>query len=167
MTAIPVVLVLVLLSPLSAQQKTKEHSVIIEKPEGEYTVEVRGSMDPENLAIEIENLGDAAVPNPRMTVNGLYDWYDADSMVREITRDAKTDEEKALAIWQFVLYKRFQRSPDDRSALHPVRAMNGYGYGICGHTSAWMKCLLTAAGLKARVQEIWGHTISEAYYNDA
>jgi hypothetical protein len=45
--------------------------------------------------------------------------------------------------------------------------MNGYGYGICGHVAAWMKCLWTAAGLTARVQELWGHTVSEAYFNTA
>ncbi|MCW5979163.1 MAG: hypothetical protein KIT09_13890 [Bryobacteraceae bacterium] len=145
--------------------RNREFSIEIGGPEAEYAVETAGSMDPENLEITIENLGDAPVVNPRITVNGLYDWYDVESIVAEVTRDAKTDEEKALALWQWVLYKRFQRSPDGRSALHPVRAMNGYGYGICGHTSAWLKRLWQAAGLDARVQEIWGHTVAEAYYN--
>jgi hypothetical protein len=72
-----------------------------------------------------------------------------------------------MAIWSWVLYRRFQRSPDDRTALHPVRAMNGYGYGVRGHTAAWMKCLWTAAGLPARAQEIWGHTVSEAWWDGA
>jgi hypothetical protein len=105
--------------------------------------------------------------NPRITVNGLYDWYDAKSLAAEITRDCVTDEEKALAVWSWIRYRTYQLSPFDHSALHPVRAMNGYGYGICGHVAAWMKCLWTAAGLKARVQELWGHTVSEAFYNGA
>jgi hypothetical protein len=148
----------------AAGQEIKEFSVVIDRPEAEYTVRAGGTIEPENLAIILENTGETAVVNPRMTVNGLYDWYDVDAIVAEATRGATTDEEKALAIWWWVLYKRFQRSPADRSALHPVRAMNGYGYGICGHASAWMKRLLTAAGIPARVQEIWGHTISEAYW---
>jgi hypothetical protein len=151
----------------AAQPETREFSIVIDKPQSEYTVEVGGTIDPENLEIIFENVGETAVANPRMTVNGLYDWYDVKSIVEEVTRDCKTDEEKAMALWSWVLYKRFQRSPGDRSALHPVRAMNGYGYGICGHTSAWMKCLWTAAGIQARVHEIWGHTISEAYWDGA
>ena len=145
----------------------REFSFIVEGPEAEYTVEVGGTLDPENVEIILENLGDTAVVNPRMTMNGLSDWYDADAIVGEATRGCATDEDRALALWSWVLYKRFQRSPDDHSALHPVRAMNGYGYGICGHTAAWLKCLWTAAGLSARVQELWGHTVSEVYYDGA
>ena len=139
----------------------------LDKPEARYTVEVGGTIDPENVEIVIENVGETAVADPRMTVNGRYDWHDVDAIVREATEGCRTDEEKAMGIFNWVLYKRFQRSPRDASAIHPVRAMNGYGYGICGHTSAWMKCLLTAAGIKARVHELWGHTISEAYWDGA
>ncbi len=150
-----------------APPEEKRWSVVIDKAEAEYTVEVGGTMDPENLEITIENLGDAPVVNPRLTVNGHYDWFDVKSIVAEATNGYRTDEEKALALWWWILYKRFQRSPHDESALHPVRGLNGYGYGICGHTAAWMKCLWTTAGLKARVQELWGHTVSEAFYKGA
>lgn len=153
-------------SVLSAGE-LKTFSKEITGTQEEYVIEVNGTLDPENVEITIENLGETAVVDPRMTVNNLYDWYDVNSMVKEITAGSTTDEEKALAIWEWVHWKRFQRSPLDHSSLHPVRAMNGYGYGICGHTAAWLKCLWTAAGLEARVQEIWGHTISEAYYNGA
>ena len=145
----------------------KQFSVVIDKPEKEYTIEVGGSVDPENVEIKIENLGDAAVVNPRIAVNGLYDWYDAKSLAAEITRDCHTDEEKALAIWWWIRYRTYQLSPHDDSSTHPVRALNGYGYGICGHVAAWMKCLWAAAGVKGRVDELWGHTISEAWYNGA
>lgn len=154
-------------SAAGAQEGAKEFSVVIDKPEAQYTIDVSGTMDPENLEITIENLGDAPAVNPRVTVNGLYDWYDAKSLAAEITRGCSTDEERALAIWSWIRYRTYQRSPYDDSALHPVRALNGYGYGICGNVAAWMKCLWTAAGLKARVQELWGHTVSEAYYNDS
>ena len=149
------------------QDGIKEYSIVVTKPEAEYTIDVQGTMDPENVEIDIENLGDQPVVNPRMTVNGDYDWYDVKSLVKEITRGCETDEEKALAIWSWVHWKRFQREPHDDSSLNPVRGLNGYGYGICGHTSAWLKCLFTAAGLKARVWEITGHTVSEAFYNGA
>ncbi|WP_321474716.1 transglutaminase-like domain-containing protein [uncultured Paludibaculum sp.] len=145
----------------------RQSSIVLDKPDAEYTIQVGGTMDPENLEVTIENLGDTPLVNPRLTVNGLYDWFDAKTLAAEITRDARTDEEKAIAIWWWVRYRTFQRSPRDESAVHPIRAMNGYGYGICGHVAGWMKALWTAAGLRARVQELWGHTVSEVYYNDA
>lgn len=154
-------------SLVAADENVREFSIVIDKPEAEYAVDVGGTINPENLEITIENLGDSPVVNPRLTVNGLYDWFDAKSIVAEVTRGCQTDEEKALALWWWVLYKRFQRSPEDRSALHAVRAMNGYGYGNCGFTSSWLKCLWSAAGLKARVQELWGHTVSEVFYDGA
>jgi len=143
----------------------KTFSQEITAPQAEYVIEVAGAMDPENVEIAFENLGDTPVVDPRLTVNGLYDWFDINSMLKEITAGCTTEEEKALAIWEWVHWKRFQRSPHDDASLNPVRDMNGYGYGICGHTSAWIKSFSTAAGLKARVWEIAGHTISEVYYN--
>jgi hypothetical protein len=153
--------------PCCAHDDVKEFSIIIEEPEAEYMVEVGGTLDPQNLEITFENIGDTPLVNPRITVNGLFDWSDANAIVAEATRGCQTDEEKALALWAWVLYKRFQRSPDDPSAVHPVRAMNGYGYGICGHTAAWLNCLWAAAGLQARVQELWGHTVCEVSYDGA
>ena len=167
--AVLIVLPMALFATAAAgQESAKEFSIAIDRPDSEYTINVGGSMDPENLEVTLENLGDTPVINPRLTVNGVYDWYDAKSLAAEITRDCHTDEEKALAIWSWIRYRTYQRAPqNDDSATNPVRALNGYGYGICGHVAAWMKCLWTAAGLQARVQELAGHTVSEAYYNGA
>jgi hypothetical protein len=145
---------LLLIATGAQAQKMIKQVVIGDKADFEYVIEVDGTLD-------------TPVVNPRITVNGLYDWHDAKSMTDEITRGCSTDQEKALAIWWWVRYRTYQRAPNDESALHPVRALNGYGYGICGHIAAWMKCLWTAVGLKARVYELSGHTVSEVYYNNA
>lgn len=150
---------------LGAQDNTKEYSIVITQPQAEYTIEVAGQMDPSNVEVIIENLGDRSVVNPRMTVNGLYDWYDVSSMLKEIVRGNETDEGKALAIWFWVQNKRFQREPHDDSSIHPIRGLNGYGYGICGHTASWLSCLCRAAGLKTRIWELTGHTVAEVYFN--
>ncbi len=166
--ALPALSILLLARAAAGQQGAKESSIVIDRPDSEYTINVGGTMDPENLEITIENLGDTPVVNPRVSVNGLYDWYDAKSLAAEITHGCNTDEEKALAIWSWIRYRTYQRSPqDDESATNVVRGLNGYGYGICGHVAAWMKCLWAAAGVKGRVDELAGHTVSEAYYNGA
>jgi len=161
--AVSLVLCLASLSLAAGEMKT--FSKVISEREAEYVIDVGGTLDPENVEITVENLGDTPVRDPWITANGLYDWFDIDTMVKEITAGCTTEEEKALAIWEWVLWKRFQRSPNDESALHPVRDMNCYGYGICGHTASWIKALCRAAGLRARVWEISGHTISEVFYN--
>lgn len=162
---IAISLVLCLATRSSAKGEIKTLSKVISEPEAEYVIEVSGTLDPENVEITIENLGDTPVKDPRISVNSRYDWFDINSMVEEITAGCTTDEEKAVAIWEWVAWKRFQRSPHDESALHPVRDLNCYGYGICGHTSSWIKAFCRAAGLQARVWEIAGHTVSEVFYN--
>jgi Transglutaminase-like superfamily len=152
---------------IAAEGDLKSFTQVITSGQAEYTVEVGGSMDPENVEIVIENLGDTPTESPRITVNGLYDWYDIQSMAEEITAGCTTDEEKALTIWEWIHWKRFQRSPVDESSANPVRAMNGYGYGICGHSAVWYMALCKQAGLDARMQEIWGHTVNEVYFNGA
>ncbi len=151
----------------SASGELREFSVVVENTSASFEIEVGGTMDPENVEITIENLGQAPVVDPRITVNGKFDWFDIHSMVNEMTADCTTDEEKALAIAEWIWWKRFQRSPLDESAGNPVRAMNGYGYGICGHCALWYMMLCKEAGLDARMQEIWGHTVGEVFYNGA
>ena len=156
--------------PLQAEKQAgelKTFSKVVTTGSEEYVIDVGGTLAPENVEIKIENLDNTPVKDPWITVNGLYDWFDMESMVREITEGCTTDEEKAMAIWQWVHWKRFQRSPHDDTSLQPVRAMNCYGYGICGHAASWIKALCRTAGIEARVWEIAGHTVNEVYWDGA
>jgi len=149
----------------AAQDGVKEYSTVITKPDVEYTIDVGGTLNPENVEIIVENLGEQPVANPRLTVNGLYDWHDVHSMVNEITRGLETDEDRAMAIWSWILDKRFQREPHDDSSVNPVRGLNGYSYGICSNSASWIASLCHAAGIKARIWELTGHTVAEVYFN--
>lgn len=148
-----------------AADRVRERSVAVDSSRTEYTIAVGGKTAPENLEIEIENIGGVPVVNPRIAVDGRYDWFDTASILSEATAGATADEEKAMAIWSWLLYKRVQRAVAEHSVLHPVRGLNGYSFNICGHNAAWMKALLTAAGVKARVWELKGHTVAEAFYD--
>jgi len=74
-------LVSLFLVPLWAGETVQEHSVIVDASDATYTIDVAGTMDPENIAIELENLGVAPVISPRVTVNGKFDWYAVQSIV--------------------------------------------------------------------------------------
>ncbi|MCE5271709.1 hypothetical protein LLH00_10550 [bacterium] len=154
--------------PLPAAQQDgelKSFSREITAGQDEYVIEVGGTLDPQNVEIKIENLGDSAVADPWVTVNGKFDWFDIHSLAAEITAGCSTDEEKALAIWDWLAWRRFQRSPHDDSALQPVRGLNGYGYGICGHAASWVEALCREVGVTARVWEIAGHTVNEVFWD--
>ena len=162
------ILVLLFLSVVTVLGQSREYSRIITVNDYTYEIEVEGSRDPVNETIIIENLGDSPLVNPRITVNGLYDWFDTETIALEVTRDCNTDEEKALAIWDF-LRLNFQHlnSPGDRECHNPVVAMNVYGYANCGYHSSVFTALCRSIGLRARVWEVWHHTITEAFYNNA
>ncbi len=138
--------------------QTREISQVILVNDYTYEIEVGGSRDPVNETIIIENLGNVPLVNPRIMVGWMYDWYDMESLAREVTRDCRTDEEKALAIWHFIRLN-FQHldSPGDRECQTPVVAMNVYGYANCAYHSSVFTALCRAAGVPARV---WGSLAS-------
>lgn len=166
--SILVLLVLLFLRFVTVSGQVREYSQIITVNDYTYEIEVDGSRDPVNETIIIENLGDSPLVNPRITVNGRYDWFDAESIAREVTRDCSTDEEKALAIWDFIR-RNFHhlQSPGDRECHNPVVALNVYGYANCAYHSTVFTSLCRSIGVPARVWEVWHHTITEAFYNNA
>jgi hypothetical protein len=147
---------------------SREYSQVVTVNDYTYEIEVGGFRDPVNESIIIENLGDKPLVNPRITVNGRYDWFDVETMAREATAGCKTDEERALALWDFVR-NNFQHldSPGDREAHNPVVALNIYGYANCAYHSSVFVSLCRSLGIEARVWEVYLHTVSEARYNNA
>lgn len=92
----------VLLSTTPGLAERREYSRIVEGNDYTYEIEVGGTRDPLNETIIMENLGETPLVNPRITVNGRYDWFDVAAIAEEATRGCTTDEEKALAIFEFV-----------------------------------------------------------------
>ncbi|OGG04080.1 MAG: hypothetical protein A3F83_01545 [Candidatus Glassbacteria bacterium RIFCSPLOWO2_12_FULL_58_11] len=152
----------------SGQVARKEYSQIVTVNDYTYEVEVGGFRDPANETIIIENLGDKPLVNPRITVNGEKDWFDAEAIAREATRGCRTDEEKVFGIFNFLKDQSHALGgSDDQEGLNPVVFFNVYGYGQCAYHSAVAVALARAIGLKARVWEVFGHTVTEFWYNNA
>ena len=156
------------LSVLSGPVEGREYSQVITVNDYSYEIEVGGWRDPVNETIIIENLGDTPLVNPRLTVDGKYDWFDIETMAREATRGCTTDEERALALWDFVR-RNFQHldSPGDRECHNPAVSLNVYGYANCAYHASAFVALCRSIGIPARVWEVWKHTVSEAFYNNA
>ncbi len=145
-----------------------EHTELIRSASHSFVIDVGGTLDPENIEITIENSGGTPLVNPRITVNGKYNFYTLEDMVAEIINGCETDEEKAMAIYRHVDRNYYWWSyPRDDSGYNPVRRFNVYGYHICAQAATQVAVLCRAAGIEARVYETSVHTISEARWDGA
>lgn len=147
--------------------RIKRHVERITSKRHRYEIEVKGTRDPENHAIVIENAGKGYVDNPRVRANDKSDWFDTETMVKDTVKGFRTDEEKALALCYLFEGTRFQRGNADLHSAHPPTLLGVYGYGICGHTAAALDALLHAAGIRSRHLEIGHHTVTEAWFDGA
>ncbi len=112
------------------------------------------------------------VVNPRIRINNSIDCSSAAEVVKQITKPDMTDEQKAIACWQFMLdhfYHWFP--PQEDSSPEPVRdfakAINSYGFSPCFGNAPVLTDLWEAAGFKTRSWTITGHAIPEVFYDGA
>ncbi|MDZ7640237.1 MAG: hypothetical protein U5J83_18615 [Bryobacterales bacterium] len=92
------------------------------------------------------------------------------ALVEAATRGAKTDREKALALYRFgmehLIHFNGPVEQDDLYVTDPTKLMGVYGYALCGNNSAAMNGLYEAAGLKARVRWLKCHEIPEVWFEN-
>jgi len=159
---------LILMATSSRQGRAGTHTETISQAPTTYTVSIPRETAVKNVSLTIVNTGTVPVGNPRLTVNGRYDWFDKESIVQEALGSAETEEEKALALWEFARSQHQRMTPPgDRFISDPVVMFNVYGYGNCGCISPALATLAEAAGFKARVWELRGHTVSEMFFGGA
>lgn len=146
---------------------TRTHTEEIAPEHLAYEVRTEGSAPPLNEEIAIENLGPEVLKSPQVLVDGLYNWSTVESMAAEITRGCGSDEEKALAIYNWVRTHGDHQYSGGHKALNPVVFFNVFGHGICAYFASAQTALARAAGLEARVWEIEHHTVAEIHYDGA
>ena len=157
-----------LMAAASGRSRAGTHTETATGSPTTYTVSILKEAGVKNVSLAVENRGAAPVVDPRMTVNGRFDWFDKQSIAKEALGSAKTDEEKAVALWEFARTQHQRMTPPgDRFISDPVVMFSVYGYGNCGCISPALATLLEAAGFKGRVWELHGHTVSEGYFDGA
>jgi hypothetical protein len=144
---------------------TRSHTEDITPDHLAYTVRTEGSVDPFNDEVVIENLDAHPIACPVITVNGRFNWSTVEALTAEITRGCATDEEKAMAIFNWVRTHGNHQYSGDIQSLNPVLFFNVFGYGICAYFASAQTGLARAAGLNARVWEIYRHTVGEIFYD--
>ncbi len=164
--------------------KKRQQEIEITQAAQEYTVDFRGTVDgamtrmpvsysaygqgwqPNEFA-RIENVGETDVVNPWITVNGRGDWRTIQSIVTEAMRGCTTDADKARAIWEWQRSHRFHACTWDGEVDDAVKALNVYGYTLCGDEALVLKDLWKAAGFRVRPGHPIGHAVSEVFYDGA
>lgn len=159
----------------------REHAENADAARHEYVITMNGTLDMENtrivstancrvgfqpnLELEIANIGDTPVVNPRVVVNDRGDWRDRASLAREWTRGASTDQEKALLLWQNMRQHTYHHDPLFESDVQhdPVLLFNVFGFGLCDDAAQAGCALFREAGLHGSVcRALDGHVQCEA-----
>ena len=162
----------------------KQHVQNIARSSASYRIPFRGSVDgvmtrspvgygaysqgfQPNVRVRLENLGESDVVNPCLLVNGRRNWRTAADIAAEATRGFKTDREKAMALWYFQVNHRFHACTWDGEVDDPVKALNVYGYTLCGDEAQVLADLARTAGLKTRRGYPVGHCVTEIFFDGA
>ncbi|MFV1964939.1 MAG: hypothetical protein ACC628_05920 [Pirellulaceae bacterium] len=148
----------------------------------EYSIEFAGTLDgtmtrmpigyaayvqgwQPNRSVLIENVGEADVSNPWLVVNGRGDWRTLASIAGEATRGYSTEADQARSVWEFVRRQRFHACTWDGECSDALKALNVYGYTLCGNQARVLDDLWRAAGLKTRRCFPIGHVVGEVLYD--
>ena len=122
------------------------------------------------------------VYSPDISKVGQVDTTNLKTMVQQIYEraNARTDREKAEAIWRFYLTDgRFVKpgmfyhipgwayEEPVGQVLDPVKLLNSYGFGLCYQDNPLLAATYEAGGMKARVWFLTGHTVAEVFYDGA
>jgi hypothetical protein len=102
------------------------------------------------------------------TADHCVDRLDLEHMGAWLRQRGKTDEERALAVWQYMrrtMYHYPMRNENHVDQFDAAKLINVYGYSFCTQQGIAAAAIAQAAGLKARAVSIPGHGIYEVFYD--
>jgi len=167
------------------EHKVKSHTEIIENSPHTYNISMAGTVDMDhamtrdygawkiawqpNESIVIDNIGTDPVEGIKLLANDRGDWYSLDGIVREAIQEAKTDQEIAYSIWNFVRSNRYHHNslwnkPFRDEEHDPVKMLAIYGGGLCDDTAKVSVMLFRhAVPNKYRTRSMDGHVVNEFF----
>ncbi len=161
---------------------TKQQVQVVTRHTAEYAIPFRGTVDgvmtrgpigyfaytqgfQPNVRVRLENLGDSDVVNPRIVVNGRRNWRTLADIVAEATAGCRTERERAMALWYFQVNHRHHACTFDNECNDPLKALNVFGYTLCGNEGPVLAALAREAGLRTRAGYPVGHCVTEIFYD--
>lgn len=88
------------------------------------------------------------------------------SIVETVTRGCKTNDEKAIAVYNFMRLTHYHRAyPSELGGIPVLKEINCYGWSLCGGLHAEQSALWRELGWNWRFVGWPGHTTVEAFYD--
>jgi hypothetical protein len=151
------------LSDLALLNDARTHDEMVTGQQHSFSISTPHDAPLENASIRIEVVEGESI-NPHLRSSGSIDCSSLKSIVDGVVSPGMMPEEKALALWRFVMdacyHGRWGTSMDG------LEHLNVYGYGYCGTYAAVLESLWWTAGLKARHVNIGNHAATEVYYDN-
>ena len=109
-----------------------------------------------------------AVRQIKIVADKAPDCSGLKAIVESVTRGCKTNDEKAVAIYNFMILTHFHRPyPSEKGGIAALKEINVYGWSLCGGLHATQSALWRELGWNWRFVG-WrspGHTTVEAEYD--
>jgi hypothetical protein len=105
----------------------------------------------------------------KVTTDRTVDSSSLESIIKDVVRlsGAKTDDEKAIAIYDYLHATIFHFAyPVEKApqTVGPLKVLDVYGWGLCGGQHTVLKALFETAGWPVRYRGWPGHTTIEVQY---
>ncbi len=114
----------------------------------------------------ISNAGPSIVDAVRILIDGKAMPPTLQELVAGAVQGARSDEQKAIGLWNAVVAGRVHDWPAHREAADPLKLLHVYGYGFCSHAANALALLAREAGLESRVLQAKGkHVVAEIKIN--
>lgn len=102
----------------------------------------------------------------KVTNDQAPDTSSLKSIVQSVTRGCKTNDEKAVAIYNVNQLLNYHRAyPEEPGKASVLKEFNVYGWSLCGGLHTELAALWREAGWKWRYLRWPGHTTVEAFYD--
>lgn len=89
------------------------------------------------------------------------------SMVQSVTRDCRSNDEKAIALYNFMQLTHYHRNyPSEPGGIPVLKEINTYGWSLCGGLHSEQSALWRELGWGWRFVGWNGHTTVEAQYDN-
>jgi len=103
--------------------------------------------------------------NIKVVSDKAPDCSSLEALVASISRECKTDDEKAIAIYNACRYLYYHHAyPSEPGGLGALKFLNVYGWGLCGGQHSVLAAVWEKAGFKWRYRGWPGHTTVECFY---
>lgn len=110
--------------------------------------------------------GEGVAKRIKVLADKAPDCSSRKAIVESVTRGCKTNDEKAIAIYNFCKLAWYHRQyPNEPGGVAALKMINVYGWSLCGGQHSALSSLWVAAGWQHRFVGWPGHTTVEVNYD--